>query len=121
MLEEAARRGHSFLSGRLELDSQAMPAYVIVDVTVTNPERYPEYTRLVPATIEQYGGRFIVRGGAVEGLEGDWRPQRLVVIEFPSLEQAKAWYHSPEYAPARELRWQYSDARFLIVEGVSPA
>jgi uncharacterized protein (DUF1330 family) len=94
-----------------------MPAYVIADVNVTDPEHYPDYTRLVPATLEPFGGRFIVRGGSVEAVEGEWRPGRLVVIEFPSLEQAKAWYHSPEYAPARELRWRYSDARILFVEG----
>ncbi len=98
-----------------------MPAYVIADVTVTNPERYPEYTRLVPATLEPYGGRFIVRGGGVEGLEGGWRPQRLVVIEFPSLEQAKAWYHSAGYGPVRELRWQFSEGKLLLVEGVPTA
>jgi uncharacterized protein (DUF1330 family) len=98
-----------------------MPAYVIADVTVTDPERYPDYTRLVPATLEPYGGRFVVRGGAVEVAEGDWRPGRLVVIQFPSLERAKAWYDSPEYRPARELRWKYSKGNILFVEGVPPA
>ena len=98
-----------------------MPAYVIADVTVTNPERYSEYTRLVPATLEPYGGRFIVRGGAVEGLEGDWRPQRLVVIEFPSVEQAKAWFDSADYGPVRELRRKFSDGKLLLVEGVPTA
>lgn len=94
-----------------------MPAYVIVDVTVNDPERYPEYSRQVPATLEPYGGRFIVRGGATETVEGTWAPGRLVVIEFPTMEKAKAWYDSPEYGPARSLRWQLADAHLLFVEG----
>lgn len=98
-----------------------MPAYLIADVTVTDPGRYPDYVRLVPATLEPYGGRFIVRGGATEIAEGDWQPQRLVIIEFPSLERAKAWYDSPEYAPAKRLRQQCSDGRLLFVEGAPPA
>ena len=97
-----------------------MPAYLIADVTVTDPDRYPDYVRLVPATLEPFGGRFIARGGATETLEGVWRPQRLVIIEFPSLERARAWYHSPEYAPAKELRQRYSDGRLIFVEGVPP-
>jgi uncharacterized protein (DUF1330 family) len=95
-----------------------MPAYVIADVTIRDPERYPDYIRLVPATLEPYGGRFVVRGGAVEVAEGDWKPNRLVIIEFPSLAQAKAWYDSPEYAPAKQLRWAYSDARIVMADGV---
>lgn len=98
-----------------------MPAYLIADVTVTDPERYPEYVRLVPATLEPYGGRFIVRGGTTEIAEGDWQPQRLVIIEFPSLAQARAWYDSPEYAPAKALRQRLSEGRLLFVEGVPPA
>lgn len=98
-----------------------MPAYLIADVTVTDPERYPDYVRLVPATLEPFGGRFIVRGGHTEVAEGDWQPQRLVIIEFPSLEQAKAWYHSAEYAPAKELRQRYSNGRIVIADGVPPA
>jgi uncharacterized protein (DUF1330 family) len=98
-----------------------MAAYVIADVTITDPERYPDYARLVPATLEPYGGRFLVRGGTTEAAEGEWHPQRLVVIEFPSLEQARAWYESPEYEPARELRWKYSKGNILFVDGVAPA
>ncbi len=98
-----------------------MPAYVVVDVTIKDPDRYPDYVRQVPPTLEPYGGRFLVRGGSVETVEGDWSPRRLVVIEFPSREQARAWYDSPEYAPARSLRWETADARLLIVEGVPPA
>jgi uncharacterized protein (DUF1330 family) len=74
-----------------------MAAYVLVNVEVNDPEAYREYTAQTPGTVEQYGGRFIVRGGAAEVIEGSFTPKRVVVIEFPSLEQAKAWYHSPEY------------------------
>ena len=73
-----------------------MSAYVIVDVDVKNPEGYAEYRQLSGPSVEQYDGRFIVRGGAVETAEGDWRPTRLVVIEFPSMEQIRTWYNSPE-------------------------
>ena len=94
-----------------------MAAYVVVDVTVRDPDRYPEYTRQVPDSLRPYGGRFIVRGGATETLEGDWSPRRLVIIEFPSAEQARAWYDSSEYAAAKRLRWELADANLLIVEG----
>jgi uncharacterized protein (DUF1330 family) len=95
-----------------------MPAYVVVDVTVRDPDRYPEYTRQVPDSLRPFGGRFIVRGGATETVEGDWRPGRLVIIEFPSMEQARAWYESPGYASARSLRHELADANLLFVEGV---
>jgi uncharacterized protein (DUF1330 family) len=98
-----------------------MPAYVIADVTVTDPEHYPDYVRLVPATLEPFGGRFIVRGGQTEIAEGDWQPQRLVIIEFPSMEQAQAWYHSAEYAPAKALRQRYSEGKLLFADGAPPA
>jgi uncharacterized protein (DUF1330 family) len=98
-----------------------MPAYLIADITVTNPERYPEYVRLVPATLEPFGGRFVARGGAIEQLEGGWDPQRLVIIEFPSMEQAQAWYSSEGYGPAKALRQQFSEGRLIVVEGVPPA
>ncbi len=95
-----------------------MSAYVVVDVTIREPDRYPEYVRQVPDTLKPYGGRFIVRGGPTEAVEGDWSPRRLVIIEFPSLELARAWYDSPEYAPARSLRWEVADANLLFAEGV---
>jgi uncharacterized protein (DUF1330 family) len=94
-----------------------VPAYVIANVTVIDPVRYEEYRRLVPPTIEKFGGRFVVRGGAVEPLEGDWRPGRLVIVEFPSVEQARAWWSSDEYAGARAIRQATSTGTLLIVEG----
>ena len=94
-----------------------MTAYVIADIDVHDPEHYPEYTSLVPGTLEPFGGRFVVRGGAVEQLEGSWSPKRLVVLEFPSVEQARAWYDSEIYREAKELRQRYATGTLLLVEG----
>ena len=94
-----------------------MSAYVIAEVNVTDPEQFAEYRTLVPATIEKYGGRFVVRGGAVETKEGGWSPSRIVVLEFPSMEKARSWYHSPEYAPALALRLKSASAKLILVEG----
>lgn len=94
-----------------------MAAYVIADVNVTDPTLYDDYRKMVPATIAKYGGRFLARGGAFEVKEGDWKPARLVVLEFPSLEQARKWYHSPEYAPALALRLKAASAKLVLVEG----
>ena len=95
----------------------AMPAYFIVDLEVTDPAGFDEYRQLVPATIQQYGGRYLVRGGAVETLEGDWQPKRVVVLEFPSLEQAKRWYNSEEYRDPKALRFKTAKSRLILVEG----
>lgn len=96
-----------------------MAAYVIVDVEVTNAEAYEEYRRQVPATLEQHGGKFAVRGGRYETLEGDWRPQRIVVLEFPDFERARQWYDSPEYQAIVPLRTRNARTSFLpLVEGV---
>jgi uncharacterized protein (DUF1330 family) len=95
-----------------------MPAYFIVEVEVTDPAGFEEYRQLVPATIQQYGGRFVVRGGATETLEGDWQPKRVVVLEFPSLEQAKRWYNSEEYRGPKALRFKTARSKMILVEGV---
>jgi len=89
-----------------------MPGYVVVSVDVQNPEPYREYQRQVPATVEQYGGRFVIRGGEVETLEGE-PPKRLVVIEFASVDQARTWYQSPEYQAILPIRLQNSRAAFF--------
>jgi uncharacterized protein (DUF1330 family) len=88
---------------------------------VTDPGLLEEYKKLSPATVAQYGGRFLARGGALEVLEGAWQPKRLVILEFPSLAQAKAWVNSAEYAPARRVRQQASRSNLVVVEGVPPA
>jgi uncharacterized protein (DUF1330 family) len=94
-----------------------MPAYCIVDVEVTDPAGFEEYRKLVPGTLEKYGGRFLVRGGRTETLEGDWQPKRVVVLEFPSVEQAKRWYNSEEYREPKALRFRTARANFILVEG----
>ena len=96
-----------------------MAAYVIVDVEVTNQEAYEEYRRQVPATLEKYGGRFAVRGGRYETLEGSWQPQRIVVLQFPDFDRAKEWHGSPEYQAIIPLRTKNARTNFLtVVEGV---
>jgi len=94
-----------------------MAAYFIVELEVTDPGVFEEYRKQVSGTIEKYGGRYIVRGGKSETLEGDWHPKRVVVLEFPSVEQAKRWYGSPEYKPLLALRLKSSRARIILVEG----
>jgi uncharacterized protein (DUF1330 family) len=95
-----------------------MPAYVIADVTVTDPATMDEYRKQVPATIATYGGRFVVRGGAHQVLEGDWKPNRLVVIEFPTVDAARRWYDSEEYREPKALRIKAGRTNLVIVEGV---
>lgn len=96
-----------------------MPAYVIADVAVHDPVAYREYSQLVPGTLEPFGGRFIVRGGEFERLEGDWQPARLVVLEFPSADHARRWYASQPYAAARAIRQQASSGSLILVEGTA--
>ncbi len=95
-----------------------MPAYVIANVTVKDPARYATYRQQVDATLEPFGGRFLARGGNIEVLEGEWRPGRLVILEFPSVAQARAWWDSPAYAAAKALRQATSDGTLLVIEGV---
>ena len=95
-----------------------MPAYLIAEVEVTDPAAYEGYKKLTPAAIAAYGGKFIVRGGAVEGKEGGWNPSRLVVVEFSSMEQAKKFYDSPEYAPALAIRKAASKSRLVLADGL---
>ena len=95
-----------------------MAAYAIADVEVTDPAKFQEYVSQVSATVEKYGGKYRVRGGAIEKAEGDWEPSRMVVIEFESMEQLKKWYHSQEYSGPMQLRHQSANANVLFVEGV---
>ena len=96
-----------------------MPAYLVVEVKVKDPQRYEKYKAMVPPTLEAYGGRFLARGGAAECLEGDGTPGRVVVIEFDSVDQAKRWWDSDEYREARDLRQATAETRMIVVEGVS--
>ncbi len=94
-----------------------MAAYIVVEVDVRDPEGFAEYRAMVPASLKVYGGKYLVRGGAVENLEGDWKPSRVVIIEFESVEQAKRWWDSDEYREARELRQATSETRMILAEG----
>jgi len=93
-------------------------AYLIAEVEITDPKAYEEYRKIVPGTIAQYGGRYLVRGGSVETKEGGWTPSRVVVLEFASMEQARKWYHSPEYAPALAIRTRAGKSKVILVEGI---
>jgi uncharacterized protein (DUF1330 family) len=95
-----------------------MAAYAVVNVRVTDPDRYAQYREKAPDTIAQYGGKYLARGGTVEVLEGEWNPQRLVVLEFESVERLREWYDSPEYASLKQLRTETTSTEFVVVEGL---
>jgi len=94
-----------------------MPAFIIADTEIRDAKTYDEYKRQVLPTIHKFGGRFLVRGGHHEILEGHWKPHRLVVIEFPDMERLKAWYRSPEYAPLLAMRQPAATDHLVAVEG----
>jgi uncharacterized protein (DUF1330 family) len=94
-----------------------MKAYIIVDVDVKDPERYETYKKLTPDSLKPFDGKFVVRGGNPEALEGDWESNRIVILEFPSAARAKAWWSSEGYAPAKAIRQAASHTRMILVEG----
>jgi uncharacterized protein (DUF1330 family) len=94
-----------------------MPAYVILDVKITNPEAYEYYKKASGASLQAYGGQFVVRGGTSETLEGEWSPERIVVLRFESMDQARAWHDSEEYRGARELRRKAAESQLIVVDG----
>jgi uncharacterized protein (DUF1330 family) len=94
-----------------------MPAYIIAEVEVTNPAGYETYRPLAGASVAQYGGKFVVRGGKAELVEGTQEPARIIVIEFADTEAAKRWYNSPEYQEALKIRLDNSKGRMILVEG----
>jgi len=95
-----------------------MAAYFIVDVDVHDHQGIEPYRKAVPATIAKYGGKFLVRGGACARLEGEWEPKRLVVLEFPSIEQARRWYDSEDYRELKALRMKTAKSQLVLVEGI---
>jgi uncharacterized protein (DUF1330 family) len=95
-----------------------MPAYLIVETDVHDPDQYEQYKAASPAAVASGGGRFVVRGGELAVLEGDWRPTRLVVLEFEDLDAVKRWYDSPEYQAAKQLREGAANLRMVAVQGV---
>jgi uncharacterized protein (DUF1330 family) len=95
-----------------------MPAYIIVDLEITDAALFEQYRASVPATINAYGGKYLVRGGAYETLEGIWQPKRVIVLEFPSMARLKEWYGSNEYAPLMALRKKCATTNVIAIEGI---
>jgi uncharacterized protein (DUF1330 family) len=95
-----------------------MSAFIVAEVEVLDKEKYETYKQMVPPSLAAYGGRFLARGGKVETLEGDWSPKRLVIVEFPSAADAKAWWESEGYAEAKALRQTIAHTQLIITEGV---
>ncbi|HSN21896.1 MAG TPA: DUF1330 domain-containing protein [Usitatibacter sp.] len=96
-----------------------MAAYILAEIEITNPEGYSEYSRQVLPTIAKYGGRFLVRGGASEALEGEWPRVRRVLLEFPTAEAARQWWASPDYEKPKAMRQAASKGRLLLMEGAA--
>ena len=97
-----------------------MPAYVVLDIEVTDAEAFARYKELGPPAVAAFGGRYLARGGTVDTLEGSWHPSRLVILEFPTVDAGRAWWASAEYGPAKALRQACARTEMLLVEGVSP-
>ena len=95
-----------------------MPAYVVVETDVSDPDRYEQYKAAAPAAITAAGGRYLVRGGELDVFEGDWQPSRLVVLEFEDLAAARRWYESEAYQEARKLREGAAHLRVVAVQGI---
>ena len=95
-----------------------MAAYVVLNIEVTDSARYPEYARAAGPTVAQYGGTYLARGGTAEALEGSVTPRRVVIIQFPSYERAKAWWDSEEYRAPKSVRQSAAISDTLIVDGV---
>jgi len=95
-----------------------MPAYVIVNVDVKDTENYPRYIQVAPDSIARYGGRYLARGGRTEKIEGVWEPKRVVILEFPTFEQAKAWWDSEEYREPKAMRQRFAETNMIFVDGM---
>lgn len=95
-----------------------MPAYVIVDIDIHDPEDYEYYKQLATPTIPEHDGHYIVRGGKVDILEGDWSPGRLVILEFPTVERAREWWSSETYSRAKVIRHRSASTKMIVVEGL---
>lgn len=95
-----------------------MAAFIIVEIKINDVKEYEEYKKLTPATLAAYDGIFVVRGGQTETLEGDWKPERIVVLQFPTVERAKEWWNSDMYSNAKAIRQRTSTTKMIVVEGV---
>jgi len=96
-----------------------MPAYIIVEIDIVDPVGYEEYKKLAGATVEKYGGKYVVRGGSTEVLEGNWEPKRIVLLQFDSPQHAKAWLNSEEYREPRKMRHRTARTNMILVEGLA--
>jgi uncharacterized protein (DUF1330 family) len=95
-----------------------MSAYIIVEIEVTDPTGYEEYKKLAGASVATFGGKYVVRGGQTEVLEGDWNPKRIVILEFASMQRAKDWLHCEDYAEPRKMRHRTAKTNMILVDGV---
>jgi uncharacterized protein (DUF1330 family) len=95
-----------------------MPAYIIIDIQVHDAATFEEYKKKAPPSIAAYGGKYLVRGGPVETLDGTWAPERIVILEFPSMARAREWYHCEQYAEAIKLRHASAKSQFILMEGL---
>jgi uncharacterized protein (DUF1330 family) len=97
-----------------------MPAYLVVDIHITDPVRYEEYKRLVEPTLPVFGGKYLARGGKAEVIEGERKPGRTVVVEFPSVQHARDWWSSEIYREAKRIRQESARTEMILIEGVAP-
>ena len=95
-----------------------MPAYIIVEIDIHDPVGYEEYKKLAGASVQKYGGKYLVRGGKSEVLEGEWQPKRIVVLEFESPKRAKEWLNCEEYREPRRMRHRTASTNMILVEGM---
>jgi uncharacterized protein (DUF1330 family) len=95
-----------------------MPAYVIVNLELLDAQRYDHYVKAVPALVSKHGGEYLVRGGSVEVIEGNWRPSRLVLLRFPDRQAVRALFDDPEYAPLKALRHEVAKTSIVAVDGL---
>lgn len=95
-----------------------MPAFVIVDIDITDPAGYEEYRRLATPTVTACGGKYVARGGRTEVLEGSWQPNRIVILQFDSIEKAKGWLNSEEYREPRTIRHRTARTNMIVTEGL---
>ncbi len=96
-----------------------MTAFLVSDVSVRDADAFQTYRTRAAASIMQHGGRYLARGGQIERLEGTWKPRNIIIVEFPSIEQARAWYRSPEYAFALEMRDKALSRNLILVDGIN--
>ncbi len=116
-LRQSASTGNLIFVEGISASGINTAAYLIADIEITDPDTFEKYRAEVPATIAAYGGKYLVRGAKGEVAEGTWKPQRMVVLGFESMEKAKAWYYSPEYSELKEIRQRASKTNAIFAGG----